>query len=130
MSPPRVSLRHVALNIVDLAAAERFYVDVLGFQVEWRPDPDNVYLTSAGDNLALHRVAADKLGSGAGRLDHIGLMVARAEDVDTWAAWLRGHGVALAAEPKTHRDGARSLYTHAPDGTLVQIIHHPPIRLE
>ena len=32
-----------------------FYVDVLGFRVEWEPDPDNVYLTSGVDNLALHR---------------------------------------------------------------------------
>src|SRR6185369_4202763 len=106
MPPPRLSLRHVALNIVDLDAAERFYVDVLGFRVEWRPDPDNVYLTSAGDNLALHRVAADKLGSGAGRLDHIGFMVARPEEVDAWAERLRASGVPLVAEPKTHRDGA------------------------
>src|SRR4051794_32934425 len=115
MAPPRLSLRHVALNVVDLDAAERFYVDVLGFQVEWRPDPDNLYLTSSGDNLALHRVSADKLGTGAGRLDHFGLMVARADDVDAWAQWLRGHGCPLAAEPKTHRDGARSLYLHASD---------------
>ena len=28
----------------------------MGMQVEWRPDPDNVYLTSGNDNLALHRV--------------------------------------------------------------------------
>ena len=28
---------------------------LLGFAVEWEPDPDNVYLTSGCDNLALHR---------------------------------------------------------------------------
>ena len=35
----------------------RFYVDLLGFAVEWEPDADNVYLSSGIDNLALHRAA-------------------------------------------------------------------------
>ena len=33
----------------------RFYVDLLGFEIEWEPDADNVYLSSGHDNLALHR---------------------------------------------------------------------------
>jgi catechol 2,3-dioxygenase-like lactoylglutathione lyase family enzyme len=33
----------------------------------------------------------------------------------------------LAAEPKTHRDGARSFYFRDPDGLLIQLIYHPPI---
>ena len=36
-------------------------------------------------------------------------------------------GVALKAAPRSHRDGSRSLYFHAPDGTLVQIIYHRPL---
>jgi len=35
--------------------------------------------------------------------------------------------VTLDAQPKTHRDGARSCYFSDPDGNKVQIIHHPPI---
>ena len=53
--PPMLGIRHVALYVADLAAAERFWVDVMGYAVEWRPDPDNVYLCGARDNLALHR---------------------------------------------------------------------------
>ena len=34
-------LRHVALNVKNLEACERFYVELLGMQVEWRPDADN-----------------------------------------------------------------------------------------
>ena len=34
---------------------KRFYTDLLGFAVEWEPDPDNIYLSSGIDNLALHR---------------------------------------------------------------------------
>jgi catechol 2,3-dioxygenase-like lactoylglutathione lyase family enzyme len=131
--PAHAGLRHLALNVRDLAAMKRFYVDLLGFAVEWEPDPDNVYLSSGIDNLALHRSDGGHTGSGAHStssgqaLDHLGLIVRSADDVDKWAAFLESRGVALKATPKTHRDGARSLYFADPDGNSIQIIHHPPI---
>ena len=129
--PPVLGIRHVALVVADLTAAERFWVDVLGYEVEWRPDPDNVYLRGGTDNLALHRGAARPFVGAAPddhrQLDHIGLAVPAPGDVDAWAAHLRAHGVALKAEPRTHRDGSRSLYFHGPEALLIQIIHHPPL---
>jgi catechol 2,3-dioxygenase-like lactoylglutathione lyase family enzyme len=122
--PAHAGLRHLALNVRDLPAMKRFYVELLGFSVEWEPDPDNLYLSSGIDNLALHR-AGDIAHKGS--LDHLGLIVREADDVDRWAAFLEGNGVTLAARPKTHRDGARSCYIKDPDGNSVQIIHHPPI---
>ena len=124
--PTHAGLRHLALNARDLDAMKRFYVDVLGFAVEWEPDPDNIYLTSGRDNLALHRATDGRSPSGQA-LDHLGIIVHDAADVDRWAAFLESHGVAIAAPPKTHRDGARSCYVTDPDGNTVQIIHHPPI---
>jgi catechol 2,3-dioxygenase-like lactoylglutathione lyase family enzyme len=127
--PAHAGLRHLALNVRDLDAMRRFYVDVLGFAVEWEPDPDNVYLSSGMDNLALHRAAGDTPPGPAapGALDHLGLIVRRADEVDQWAAFLESRGIALDARPRTHRDGARSCYFRDPDGNKVQIIHHPPI---
>jgi catechol 2,3-dioxygenase-like lactoylglutathione lyase family enzyme len=134
--PPLLGIRHVALFVRDLEGAERFWVEVMGYEVEWRPDPDNVYLRGGRDNLAMHRRAPlpnplpAERGEGTGtdgRLDHIGLAVAGAGDVDAWAAHLEGCGVVLKARPKTHRDGSRSLYFHGPEGLLVQIIHHEPM---
>jgi len=130
--PTHAGLRHLALNVRDLPAMKRFYVELLGFVVEWEPDPDNVYLSSGLDNLALHRstaVATDRSASasGAGTLDHLGLIVRTPDEVDRWATFLEGSGVPMSAKPKTHRDGARSCYFNDPDGNSVQIIHHPPI---
>jgi catechol 2,3-dioxygenase-like lactoylglutathione lyase family enzyme len=125
--PTHAGLRHLALNVHDLGAMKRFYVDLLGFAVEWEPDPDNVYLSSGLDNLALHRAAAPASADGASALDHLGLIVRAADDVDRWAAFLEGNGVAIDARPRTHRDGARSCYFRDPDGNRIQIIHHPPI---
>jgi catechol 2,3-dioxygenase-like lactoylglutathione lyase family enzyme len=123
--PPTEGMRHVALMVGNLEEVERFYVDLLGMTVEWRPDPDNVYLTSGSDNLALHRAPA--AASGFQRLDHIGFVLRAPEDVDVWHAFLRSHGVPIQAAPRTHRDGARSFYCRDPDGNTVQMIYHPPI---
>jgi catechol 2,3-dioxygenase-like lactoylglutathione lyase family enzyme len=111
----------VALTVRNLAAAERFFVDALGYRVEWRPDPENVYLVRDADDVALH--AGDPCGKGL--LDHLGIFVARAEDVDAWERHLDAAGARILARPRTHRDGARSLYVAGPEGIVVQVLHHP-----
>jgi catechol 2,3-dioxygenase-like lactoylglutathione lyase family enzyme len=110
---------------MDMAASERFYVELLGLEVEWRPDPDNIYLTSGCDNLALHK--AQYLGAAGQRLDHIGFILRTPEDVDAWCEYLRAQEVPIVQTPRTHRDGARSFYCRDPEGNLVQMIYHPPI---
>src|SRR5436190_15452859 len=126
--PTHAGLRHLALNVRDMAAMKRFYVDVLGFAVEWEPDPDNVYLSSGIDNLALHRATArPDRSAGASSLDHLGVIVRLPADVDLWAEFLASRGVTLDAAPRTHRDGARSCYFRDPDGNTIQVIYHPPI---
>lgn len=128
--PTHRGLRHLALHARAFDAMKAFYTNLLGFTVEWEPDPDNIYLTSGADNLALHRAppADVRAADGpAGALDHLGLIVGTAAEVDAWAAWLTAHGVVPDAPPRTHRDGARSLYFSDPDGNRIQILHHPPI---
>ncbi len=124
---PTAGMRHVALTVRDLDASENFYVNLLGMKVEWRPDPDNVYLTSGNDNLALHRGAEDFEPSGHQRLDHIGFIINTPDQVDEWYNYLSSEGVSMKTEPRTHRDGARSFYCTDPAGNAVQIIFHPPI---
>jgi catechol 2,3-dioxygenase-like lactoylglutathione lyase family enzyme len=126
-TPALLGIRHVALYARDLEAAERFWVDVMGYEVEWRPDPDNVYLHGGKDNLALHRGVPRAPVDESGQLDHIGLAVPTPEDVDAWAAHLKAHGVELHTEPKTHRDGSRSFYLFGPESLLIQVIHHKPM---
>lgn len=122
-----LGLRHVALNVRDMQASERFYVELLGMAVEWRPDPDNLYLSSGPDNLALHKAPAEQRDEAGQRLDHIGFLLSSAQEVDQWFAFLEGEGVTMRNAPRTHRDGARSFYCYDPDGTVVQVIYHPPV---
>jgi len=99
----------------------------MGFLIEWKPDPNNVYLTTGRDNLALHSRPPAPGEAGETRLAHIGLMVAQPDQVDEWAEYLRQSGVTVDTAPRTHRDGARSLYVRDPEGNSIQIIHHPPL---
>ena len=127
MDPLFLGLRHVALNVRDVRRSLAFYSTVLSMKLEWMPDEENAYLTSGHDNLALHQLPKGSEPGPVQVLHHIGFIVRRPEDVDQWAKRVRDAGIALAAEPKTHRDGARSLYFQDPDGLLVQLIYHPPM---
>jgi catechol 2,3-dioxygenase-like lactoylglutathione lyase family enzyme len=120
---PLLGLRHLALRVRDPQASKRFYADCFGMAVVWEPDPDNVYMSSGLDNLALHRDAT----AVAGALDHMGFIVDSKDEVDAFAARFRARGVTLAAEPRDHRDGSRSFYCLDPDGLKIQVLYEPTL---
>ena len=130
MTTPAVAVRglwHVALRVRDIERAVAFYRDVFGMQVVWAPDPENVYLSSGRDNLALHRV--DSVASD-GALDHLGFVVHSADDVFAAATRVQARGVTLVKEATTHRDGSASFYCQDPDGNIVQVLWIPPTMLQ
>ena len=119
-------LRHLALNVADVAVSVEFYTSLFGMQIVWQPDPDNAYLSSGCDNLALHRSASGLTREGQ-YLDHMGFIVPRPEDVDAAAEILEARGVPIVKPARTHRDGSRSLYCTDPDGTVIQILYEPTL---
>lgn len=123
---PTLGLRHLALNVADVALAVEFYSSVFGMQVMWQPDPDNAYLSSGCDNLALHKVTTPPTKDGQ-RLDHLGFLVRTPEDVDKAAEVLVTRNVRLRQPPRTHRDGSRSLYCFDPDGNVIQVLYEPTL---
>ena len=122
-----LGLRHIALNVRDVGRSVDFYCSVLGMRVEWKPDDENVYLTSGCDNLAIHKLPEGAQPAKVQSVHHIGFVVRNIQDVDEWAARLEKLKIPFANPPKTHRDGARSFYFHDPDGVLIQLLYHPPI---
>ncbi|MBB71124.1 MAG: hypothetical protein CMF50_01840 [Legionellales bacterium] len=120
-------LRHVALKVLHFEECVDFYTRILGMDIEWQPDDDNVYLTSGIDNLALHRCDTPIKAKSPQRLDHIGFVINTPEQVDVWYDFLRDKQVNLLNVPKDHRDGARSFYFEDPDGNQIQLIYHAPL---
>ena len=125
MDEPAVRVRglaHLALRVRDVRAARAFYADSFGMRVVWEPDPQNVYLSSGRDNLALHE-AGDVAAGGA--LDHLGFLVDSPEAVFAAATALRARGVPILHEARRHRDGTVSCYCQDPDGNVVQVLWIP-----
>src|SRR4051812_24569149 len=122
---PTAGLHHVALCVSHFSECEYFYTQLLGMTIAWRPDADNLYLTSGNDNLALHRAPPDFIPAKHQRLDHIGFFLNERNDVDEWHLFLQAHDVTIKALPKDHRDGTRSFYCADPEGNTVQMIYMP-----
>ncbi|GAC1550706.1 MAG: hypothetical protein NVS3B10_13620 [Polyangiales bacterium] len=121
-----VRVHHVAVVVADLAAAERFYVGVLGLPVErrWSDDsgaPRSIWLRLDGDaRLMLERAHRD----GARRLDgapgwHCVALAIEPESREAWRETLAASGF------PPHAETAHTLYVRDPDGNVVALSDYP-----
>jgi catechol 2,3-dioxygenase-like lactoylglutathione lyase family enzyme len=122
---PHRGLRHLALNVEDVSRAADFYRRVFGMRVVWQPDPDNAYLSSGCDNLALHR--GDAGTREAQSLDHLGFIVAAIEELEAGYEWAQQNQLDIAHPLRRHRDGSVSYYVRDPDGNVIQVLYEPSI---
>ncbi len=126
-SPPLVGLWHLALKVQNLTRSRAFYQDILGMEVVWEPDSENLYLSLGKDNLALHQIPqGTSLLQDAGHpLDHFGFMIADKEGVDISATKMTDAGIDIVKPVRLHRDGSYSFYVKDPDGNLIQFLYDP-----
>jgi catechol 2,3-dioxygenase-like lactoylglutathione lyase family enzyme len=119
-------LRHLALKVSDVGRSTEFYSRVFGMRTVWQPDPDNAYLSSGCDNLALHR--GEHHGDADARvLDHFGFIAPSIAEVEAAWAWAQAERLDIAHPLKHHRDGSVSFYIRDPDGNVIQILYEPGI---
>ena len=119
-------MRHIALKVRDVARSKSFYQDILGMDVVWEPDPQNVYLSSGCDNIALHEVSQSfATGATEQQLDHLGFVVATIDQVKQLEETFRASGVKIVHPFKLHRDGSASFYCADPDGIVIQMLYEP-----
>ncbi|MEC7864871.1 MAG: VOC family protein [Pseudomonadota bacterium] len=122
-----LGIKHVALKVKNFDNCLKFYTDILGMDIDWQPDDDNVYLSNGKDNLALHKDSNLDLSSKNNRLDHYGIMLKTKDDVDYWFNFIKSHDVEIFKDIKNHRDGSRSFYCYDPDKNILQIMWHPTL---
>ena len=123
-----MGMRHIALNVKDVERSKAFYQDVLGMEVVWQPDPQNAYLSSGLDNLALHETPDGRApGAATSSLDHLGFIVSDIDRVQELEAEFRAKQVTIIKPFKRHRDGSASFYCADPDGVVVQMLYEPTL---
>ena len=121
-------MRHIALKVRDVVKSKKFYQEMLGMEIVWEPDAENVYLSSGCDNIALHEVS-DEFAAAAveKQLDHLGFVVDSIERVKALEAQFRKQAVPIVHPFKIHRDGSASFYCADPDGILIQMLYEPTL---
>jgi catechol 2,3-dioxygenase-like lactoylglutathione lyase family enzyme len=135
LPPNQVGTRliHAGFVVKDMAAENRFYVDVLGFKLYWSggmkddgvdwyelqvPDGDNwieymLNIPSGADHKAL------------GAQNHFSFGV---PEIQAAAEQLRKNGAQKIAGPGIGRDGKRGLNVYDPDDTRVEVTEFTPAR--
>jgi catechol-2,3-dioxygenase len=121
-------MRHIALKVKDVVQSKNFYQEILGMDVVWEPDAENVYLSSGCDNIAIHRVSANFANDAQEKqLDHLGFVVESIERVKELEQEFTAKGVRMVHPFKIHRDGSASFYCSDPDGIVIQMLYEPQL---
>ncbi len=121
-------MRHIALKVRSVAQSKAFYESILGMDVVWEPDAQNVYLSSGCDNIAIHEVSEKFLTTAEEKqLDHLGFVVESVERVRELETEFRVQGVTIVHPFKVHRDGSASFYCADPDGVTIQMLYEPTL---
>jgi len=126
-------LRHLALRVRDVQVSQAFYELFFDMKEVWHPDPDNVYLSTGVDNLALHQVTKEDFEKFATSpkhpLDHFGFLMDSPESVNALFQEVTAQGVTIVHPPKQHRDGSFSFYLADPDSNTIQVLFEPSVQL-
>ncbi len=114
-------LNHITLRVNDIDLAEKFYGELLGFELEKK----------MGRSMAVYRIGTDSIvlveaetsynrDSKDYRVDHFGFTVPKSEIVDEVAAFMKENEVTILSGPANRKKG-RFLFISDPDGNMIEI---------
>lgn len=117
-------LDHYALLTSDVERTTRFYTDVVGLEVGFRPQLtfEGVWLYAGGQPI-VHIIAGKPIASReTGAVDHFALKATG--DIDTTLEKIRSNGV-LYTMRKLERTGVTQVFFRDPDGVGVELNFAP-----
>ena len=126
-------LIHAGFIVLDRAAEDKFYKDILGFHVYWhggmKDDESNwvdMQVPDGTDWLEyMLNVPANADKHTLGVMNHIALGV---PDIQAALRQLRANGWSGTEQPKIGRDGKWQLNLYDPDGTRVELMEFTPVQ--
>lgn len=126
---PEARIGHVHLKVSDLARAERFYTDALGFEVTQRYGPQAVFLSAGGYHHHIGLNTWQSLGGpppprGTTGLFHAAILYpTRAALAD---ALLRLEAAGVPLDGASDHGVSEALYLHDPDGNGIELYWDRP----
>lgn len=116
-------ITHITIRVNNIQKAEKFYSEILGFEVEKRMGQTMTVYRIADDSLVLveAETAYDTVSRDY-RVDHFGFNVESAEIVDEMAKWCKENEVTIINGPGNRKNG-RYLFITDPDGNMIEIFH-------
>jgi glyoxylase I family protein len=119
-----MGLDHVVFRVRDQAAAQKFYVEVLGCTVDHVNERISLIHLRFGEcYIDLLPATREAPATAAGGVDHVCLSI-RCDDLPKLADSLRQRGVTLEGEVVQRRGAygtGPSLYLRDPDGYLIEL---------
>lgn len=118
-------LSHVSMSSRDLAATERFYVDLMGFKVvhEFQNPAGERYgffLTSGGGTF-MEFFQKPEAGHEEGLFRHFCF---ETDDIEAFAAKVRAYGITGFTVKRGRTDKVLQFFFYDPDGTQIEIQQH------
>lgn len=117
VQPKRIG--HVVLNVRDLAVSERFYTEVLGFQVSLKRG-NGTFLTCGRihHDLALFQAPEDAAPAGDLGLNHIAVQIENIDELKEVYRRLKSCGTRI--DHLTDHGMTKSVYFRDPDGNRIE----------
>ena len=121
------AILETALYVDDLEAAERFYSEILGFEVIMRDKDRHVFFKLNGSVLLIFNPEATKIPASAGIDVPVhgatgqghACFSAPDEELDMWKQRLEAQGIEIEREIEWF-DGVRSIYFRDPSGNSLE----------
>lgn len=118
-------LAHIGVKVKDLEASKKFYVDLLGFQIDDENDLGQVQLAFLSNgNCLIELIRADSVPELPGQIDHICMEV---EGIDDLVAELKAKGIAFDGDisySAVIRGGIKNIFFEGPDGERIEFFDY------
>lgn len=115
---------HVGIKVRNAAISQKFYMDILGFNLDHKYEDDGVILVFLKNEDFLLEIIEKKNTSydnvAAGIVEHMAFTVPNLED---YVARLKGEGVEFTTDPKPV-DNKRVIFFKGPDGEKLELVQH------
>ena len=117
-------IEHTAIASPDPERLARWYVELLGFQINYQSKTSRAVMVKAADGSLIEIIEAGHPAAGAPQMKDPGIrhMALTVDDFASACASLKAAGVTFLTEPST-KAGNSTVFFADPDGNILHLLH-------